>query len=332
LLRAVWYPTTVATISFYVKRIIKKYLDLSCDSPENILPFRLHDFGARGVSSAESAAIGGAAHLVNFMGTDTIEGIEWLRKYYDADMPGFSIPAMEHSTVTAWGTTPETEKAAFKNMINKFSGENKIYACVSDSFNLYNAVEKTWGEDLRYDVISSGGTVVIRPDSGDPVKVTEDVIEILGKKFGYTKNKKGYKVLHPSVRIIQGDGVNPKTINAILANYLRKGWSAENITFGMGGGLLQKLNRDTFYFAMKASEITVNGKSYPVYKKPQTDLSKESKKGRMKLVKVINSFETVPDTGWYDYDSDIFTTIYKDGELLIDDSLDTIRKRSEEYL
>ena len=332
LLRAVWYPTTVATISFETKRVIKKYLEETADDLSG-LPFKLHDFGARGVSSGESAEIGGASHLVNFMGTDTIESIMWLMKYYNIEnMPGFSIEAMEHSTVTSWGQGFENEKKAFSNMIDKCGGEGKLYACVSDSFDIYNAVENTWGKELKDKVIEKGGTVVIRPDSGDPVEVTAKVIELLGKTFGYTVNSKGYKVLHPSVRIIQGDGVNYYSIKEILENYKKLGWSADNIAFGMGGALLQKLDRDTFSFAMKCSEITVDGISRDVYKNPVTDKTKSSKKGRLKLVRIKGVYQTVLDCGWNDYDTNEFTKVYNEGRLLVDLTLEDIRKRSEEFL
>jgi nicotinamide phosphoribosyltransferase len=101
LLRAVWYPTTVATNSYESKKIILQYLEKTGDP--GLIDFKLHDFGARGVSSLESAALGGMAHLVNFQGTDTVSALLAAREYYDADMAGVSIPASEHSISGAFG-------------------------------------------------------------------------------------------------------------------------------------------------------------------------------------------------------------------------------------
>ena len=167
LLRAVWYGTTVASQSYKIKTVILDYLERTGDP--TLIDFKLHDFGARGVSSMESAGIGGAAHLVNFMGTDTITGILYAREFYRAGIAGFSIPAMEHSTVTSWGRANEVE--AYRNMVSQYAKPGSILACVSDSYDIFNATEKLWGEELRQQVIDSGATVVIRPDSGDPETV-----------------------------------------------------------------------------------------------------------------------------------------------------------------
>jgi nicotinamide phosphoribosyltransferase len=291
LLRAMWYPSTVATLSREVKKLFKMYLDETSDNPE-VIDFMLHDFGARGVSSGESAAIGGAAHLINFKGADTLEAIQYIRQIYGTtNMPGFSIPAAEHSTITSWQNFGG-EKAAFENMIEQFSGEGKMYAVVSDSYDIYHAVDKIWGEELHDKVIERGGRLVVRPDSGDPKTIVVDVLQKLANKFGVTYNKKGYMVLHPSVRVIQGDGVNYYSIMDILHAIKEANFSVENVAFGMGGALLQKVNRDSLKYAMKASAINVGDKWYDVYKDPVTDQGKKSKRG---LLAVTKGFETVRD-------------------------------------
>ena len=266
ILRAIWYPTTVATQSYTIKQVIKDYLEKTGDP--TLIDFKLHDFGARGVSSLESASIGGAAHLVNFMGTDTISGLLYAREFYNAGIVGFSIPAAEHSTITSWGRDGEVN--AYRNMLDQFAKPGSIVAVVSDSYDVYNAASKLWGEELRQAVIDSGATVVIRPDSGDPLTINQHLIEILGEKFGYTVNSKGFKVLN-NVRLIQGDGVNELTIRSILGGFMAMGWSADNIAFGMGGALLQQVDRDTQKFAMKCSSAEINGKWVDVQKDPITD-------------------------------------------------------------
>ena len=320
LLRAIWYPTTVATRSWHIRQTILKYLEETGDP--NLIDFKLHDFGARGVSSLESAGIGGAAHLVNFMGTDTISAVLFARQYYGAGVAGFSIPAAEHSTITSWGRDGEVD--AYRNMLTQFARPGSILAVVSDSYDIYNAAGKLWGEELRQQVIDSGATVVIRPDSGDPVEVNRQLIEILGDKFGYTTNYRGYKVLK-HVRIIQGDGVNDDSITAILEMLKSGGWSADNIAFGMGGALLQQLNRDTLKFAMKASAVCINGEWVPIAKDPVTDPGKRSKSGRATLYR---NHDGSYHSGVEDWPESALEKVYENGLLIRDMTFEQVRKNA----
>ena len=323
LLRAVWYPTTVATNSFQCKRVIKRYLDITSDDPEGQIMFKLHDFGARGVSSLESAAIGGAAHLVNFMGTDTASGVLAARKYYNATMAGFSIPAAEHSTITSWERSGEID--AYRNMIRQFSKPGSIYAVVSDSYDLWNAVDNMWGAELKQHVIDAGGVLVVRPDSGDPRTVPVETVARLAAKFGYTVNSKGFKVLN-NVRVIQGDGINFDSLRTICENMLAAKWSLDNLAFGMGGGLLQQLDRDTLKFAMKCSSITVRGEERDVFKDPVTDPGKRSKRGRLALVRDGMPYTTMPaaGNGWRDE----LVQVYRNGEVTREWTFDEVRERA----
>ena len=323
----VWYAVTVSTQSWQIKRDVYKVLQETADDADAEIAFKVHDFGARGVSSQETAAIGGAAHLVNFMGSDTMAALLLHRKFYNAPMAGFSIPAAEHSTITSWGRENEIE--AYRNMLRNFAKPNALVAVVSDSWNIYNAVEKIWGEQLKQEVIDSGATIVIRPDSGEPVEVVSKVAAILGEKFGTTINSKGCKVLK-NVRIIQGDGVNQNSIRAILQRLKDENFSASNIAFGIGGSLLQKIDRDTLKFAYKCSAIISDGKLIEVYKQPITDSGKNSKRGRLDLILKGGVYETVklePAEQLAAEDS-AMRVVYENGELLVDDSLDDIRKRA----
>jgi nicotinamide phosphoribosyltransferase len=329
LLRAIWYPTTVATQSWHIRQLILNYLEKTGDP--SLIDFKLHDFGARGVSSLESAGIGGAAHLVNFMGTDTISGVLYAREYYNAGVAGFSIPAAEHSTITSWGRDGEVK--AYENMVKQFGKPDSILAVVSDSYDIFNAASKLWGEDLRQLVIDSGATVVIRPDSGDPVEVNRRLVEILGEKFGYTVNSKGYKVLN-HVRIIQGDGINYQSIDDILTALTELGYSADNIAFGMGGALLQQVDRDTQKFAMKASSVCINGQWISIAKDPVTDPGKKSKAGRVTLWKsgseLVSSVEQ--PHGWHDHSvgefQEVLETVFENGVLVKEINFDQVRANS----
>ena len=333
LLRGVWYPTTVATRSYFIKKIMKKYLEKSGADVEVCIPFMLHDFGFRGVSSFESAGIGGSAHLVNFMGTDTLAALKYAKEYYGEQNAAFSIPAAEHSTITTWGENGELK--AFENMLDKFGGPGKIVAVVSDSFDIYNAVRNYWGEALRDKVMNMGGRLVIRPDSGDPTVVPVELIEILGEKFGYEFNRSGYKVLPPCVRVIQGDGVNEKSIEQCLKNLTNKRWSAENIVFGMGGEMLQTMNRDTQRWAMKANAIKFEGDKdwTPVFKRPVTDPSKASKSGRLALTGSSGlgsyTYRTVPEIDANGHN--LLEDVWFNGKLLRDQTFTEVRELSNRY-
>jgi nicotinamide phosphoribosyltransferase len=338
MLRGVWYPSTVATMSRKSKVRIAKALEQTSDVPVmDQLMFKLHDFGARGASSTETAVLGGMAHLVNFMGTDTFEGIMGAMTYYDSDVVGFSIPASEHSTITSWGSENEVE--AYKNMIEQFAGEGKIFACVSDSYDIYRAAGELW-PSLKERLVEKGGTLVVRPDSGDPLTMPVEVIKILMDKFGYTTNSKGFRVLPPFVRVIQGDGIDATSLKLIIDNMIVEKLSLDNLAFGMGGGLLQKVDRDTLKYAMKASARgDTNGVWHDVFKEPITDKGKTSKKGRLGLIQTCGlgscGYQTVPKD-IADEKGNVLRTVYLNGKLLVDDDFETIRQRAqlleEEYI
>jgi nicotinamide phosphoribosyltransferase len=323
LLVQVWYPTTVATLSFNMKKLIYDHLEKT-GNVENI-DFKLHDFGFRGVSSVESAGIGGAAHLVNFKSTDTIPGLLMLKKYYNADIAGFSIPASEHSTIISWGKNHEAE--AMENMLNQFPIGS--VAVVSDSYNIFNACENIWGDKLKDKILNRKGIVIIRPDSGTPEKIMLEVLDILKKKFGAEKNEKGYFVLPQQLRVIQGDGIDYVSANKILEAMTNAGWSTDNITLGMGGGLLQKLDRDTQKFAFKCSSVKISGQNIEVYKQPITDLEKSSKAGMLKLILRDNGkFETVKKeiAG-----EDQLIEVFRNGSIMKEYDLNEIRERANVY-
>ncbi len=338
LLRAVWYMTTVATNSYESKKIILAALEKTGDP--SLIDFKLHDFGARGVSSSESAMLGGIGHLFNFNGTDTVEALVGARRYYGAEMAGFSIPAMEHSTVTSWGRDKEVD--SYRNMLKTHGKPGAPIAFVSDSYDIYNAC-KLWGTELKQDVIDSGAVVVIRPDSGTPSVVVTKCLYILEKYFGSVTNAKGYRVLN-NVRVIQGDGINQASIRGILFTMEMAGFSADNVAFGQGGALLQRVNRDTMRFAMKCSAIGVREDveymDLPdtesrvvwrdVFKDPITDSGKVSKKGRVTLYKSGNDYvsgvEGRQPKAWADKKWEVaLEEVYRDGVLIRDMTFDQVR-------
>jgi len=242
-------------------------------------------------------------------------------------MAGFSIPAAEHSTITSWGK--DAEEAAYRNMLRVYGKPGAIFACVSDSYDVFTAIEKLWGGSLKREVIDSGATLVIRPDSGNPPDVVEKCAQLADKAFGSSVNRHGFKVLN-HVRLIQGDGVNPTSIGEILERLKRVGFSAENIAFGMGGALLQQMNRDTQRFAMKCSAARIDGQWRDVYKDPVTDPDKVSKKGRLDLVKDSSGqFVTCPLVGPDPSPDSQLVEVFRDGEIVKEWTLAEVRARSE---
>ena len=334
--RGLWYPTTIASNDYKNWRAIRRYAAETADSYD-LVPFSLHDFGARGVSSGETAEIGGAAHLVFFQGSDTIEGIRAVNFYYNHKMAGNSVPASEHTVQCSFGSTPWEQRRYLEKMITTYAKPGCIVSIVADGYDIFREAKQLC--DLKDMIIASGAKIVIRPDSGDPRDVIPKVLEILEEGFGTDINTKGYKVLK-HVGILQGDGVDYEAMVEILELVTHLGFSSSNIVFGSGGGLLQRVNRDTYKFAQKASAIKVNGEWKPIYKNPVTDPGKASKSGRLTLVRNMKTgqFKTVNidtelvkyvENGWEDVMITIYNGVNHPGKLLHFDDLETIRKRAQ---
>ncbi|KAM9216691.1 nicotinamide phosphoribosyltransferase isoform 3-T3 [Dugong dugon] len=280
----------------------------------------------------ETAGIGASAHLVNFKGTDTVAGIALIKKYYGTKdpVPGYSVPAAEHSTITAWGK--DHEKDAFEHIVTQFS--SVPVSVVSDSYDIYNACEKIWGEDLRQLIVSRSteAPLIIRPDSGNPLDTLLKVLDILGKKFPVTENSKGYKLLPPYLRVIQGDGVDINTLQEIVEGMKKKKWSIENVSFGSGGALLQKLTRDLLNCSFKCSYVVTNGLGINVFKDPVADPNKRSKKGRLSLHRTpAGNFVTLEEGkgDLEEYGRDLLHTVFKNGKVTKSYSFDEVRENAK---
>jgi nicotinamide phosphoribosyltransferase len=330
LLMQVWYPCTVATLSNEVRKVVTQfYAETATEGSEAGIDFVLNDFGFRGVSSVESAKLGGAAHLLSFSGSDNLAASVMAKNYYAAQkVYGLSIPATEHSICTLLGQPGELE--IFKHVLDTFP--TGTIACVSDSYNIFRACEEYWGEELKQQIMNREGTLVIRPDSGDPVMTLLRIFEILFSKFGYTVNAKGYKVLPPQIRVIQGDGVNYEAIKVMYQSLKDNNISAENLVLGMGGALLQKVDRDTQKFALKCSSAVVGGKQINVEKHPTeldaegnlTQSFKKSKAGRLKLAKINGIFKTVNQLDNPDM-ADELITVFENGALVNELSFEQVK-------
>lgn len=319
----VWSPTTVATNSHKIRALIDEYAQ-KCGT--RVTPYHVHDFGFRGVSSWQSAGYAGSAHLLNFLGTDNRIARRFAKEYYNAKNEGLSasIYAAEHSTVTMYGRNNEEE--AYSNIITN-APTNMPMAIVSDSYNHWNAIENIFGDSLKEKILKRDAKLVVRPDSGNPVEVSDRTIELLMKSYGFTTNDLGYKTLNPKIGVIYGDRISYDMIKLILDRLVnRKQFSTDNIVFGMGGSLLQQVNRDTYKFAFKASAGFINDEWRDIKKIVVTEPFKGSKAGRMKLI--VNDdgkYQTVPvDTDG----SDVLKTVFKNGKLVKKYTFDEIRRRA----
>lgn len=326
LLMKVWAPTTVATTALMNRMTILKHLEKS-GNPESIW-FKVQDFGYRGVSSEESAGITGCAALVSSMGTDTVAGIEFALEYYNCDMAGFSIPASEHSTMTILGR--EGEYQQIERFVDVYA-DAKLKACVLDSYDIDKSIE--FVGTLKSKLAAQGSILVARPDSGDPIEMAVRCAKKLEASFGTTMNEKKYKVLN-GVCIIYGDGIkNHKVIDAIYEALEAEGFSADNLAVGQGGGLLQMNNRDTQKFAIKCSAAIVDGQLRVVQKDPITDQGKKSKAGIQTLYKRKEGYMTYPlftKEEWDKNENSELVTVFENGHMMMEYSLDKIRGRAVE--
>lgn len=322
LLMKVWSPITVATNSFAGLEIIKMHTEKS--GTQGGEEFKLHDFGYRGVASEEQAGLCGAAHLISFQGTDTIAGIRLLEHFYSAtEMTGFSVPASEHSVMCS--NLKENELQTVKQILKAYP--NGPVSIVADTWDVFHFCKMIADDpECKSLIVNRNGTLVIRPDSGDPKTVLEECLNILAEGFGFTTNTKGFKVLN-SVKLIQGDGINIDSLDDIL-NYLEiKGWSSDNLIFGSGGGLLQSFNRDSMKFAIKASYVEIDGQGFGIKKDPITSKgSKTSKSGKVDLIWTETGYQTKSDENQIDGKSELIP-VFENGQLLVDQTFDQIKSR-----
>jgi len=331
----IWKTMSVGTTTYYVRQAIMKALEKSSDNPEAEIEFKFHDFGSRGVGGMEDAAFSGASHLVNSMGTDTVVAVMAVELAYGEEMAGYSIPASEHSTTTTHGR--DGEYNLVDQMFTAYAKPGAIFATVIDSYDAMNFI-RVIAPQFKERLIASGATWVFRPDSGDAIKTPVQVVRELDKVFGSTENTKGYKVLN-NVAVIQGDGIIPTDVTKILEELMEAGYSASNMAFGMGGGLLQKVNRDTHKFALKCSAVRVDGEWIDVYKDPSVydenwhkvdeKSFKSSKKGRQELIfnPRTNEYKTIryEDLGEYPGWEEALETVMEDGYMVRETAFSDIR-------
>jgi len=165
-----WQGMVSATIAVEYRKLLDKYAAETSDTPE-FVDWQAHDFSMRGMSSIETGAVSGAAHLLSFTGTDTFTAIEFLEEYYGAnvetELVGSSVPATEHAVMCAG--KKDSEQETFRRLIEDVYPKG-IVSIVSDTWDFW-AVLNNILPALKDKIMARDGKVVIRPDSGDPVKI-----------------------------------------------------------------------------------------------------------------------------------------------------------------
>ncbi|MDP4090031.1 MAG: nicotinate phosphoribosyltransferase [Bacillota bacterium] len=338
----IWQPMTSATIAYRYREIAKKYFALTVDNGD--VKRACGDFSMRGFSSMESAQLSGAAHLLSFAGTATIPAIAYLEQYYNCNVEeevvGLGTPSTEHSVMCSYGTD---EFAAYKRLITEVFPSGTL-SIVSDTYDYWNVITEILPR-LKEEILNRDGKIVIRGDSGDPVKIIcgdkdaeegseeyKGTVELLWDIFGGTVNSKGYKVLNSRIGAIYGDSITVERCEEICRGLAEKGFAVSNCIFGIGSYTYQYNTRDTFGFALKATHAVINDEERFIFKAPKTDTDnfKKSQKGMCYVYRdgqdILYKDElTIEEQAGYE--DNLLEVVFKDGKLLRDYSLSEIRNR-----
>ncbi|MFT3946219.1 MAG: nicotinate phosphoribosyltransferase [Agriterribacter sp.] len=333
-----WQPCTSATIAFQYKKLLTRYAE-ETGMPADFIQWQAHDFSLRGMSSFESAVISGMGHLTSFSGTDTVPAIDALEQYYHADaekeLVGGSVAATEHSVMCSGSKDGELE--TFKRLITEVYPSG-IVSIVSDTWDLWR-VCTAYLSELKTAVLQRNGKVVIRPDSGDPVKIIcgdpegktiagqKGVVELLWDIFGGSITGAGYKLLDPHIGAIYGDSINLERADAICKGLKEKGFASQ-VVFGVGSFTYQYNTRDTFGLAMKATYVEVDGEGRNIFKDPVTDDgTKKSATGLLQVKNINGTYTLFDKVSWKQEKESELQTVYKNGKLTKEYTLAEIRKR-----
>jgi len=343
-----WQPMTSATIAKEYRKILDEYAIKTSGHTEGV-DYQAHDFSMRGMSSLESAVASSAGHMTSFVGCETIPAIFYLENYYNANVEkeivGTGIPATEHSVMCANADADiRDEFDSFKRLITEVY-PNGFVSIVSDTYDFWKVIGEVLPK-LKSDIMNRDGRVVIRPDSGDPVKIIvgdpeantelerKGLIEALWDIFGGAVNELGYKVLDPHIGAIYGDSITLERAEQILKGLEEKGFASNNIVLGVGSYSYQYNTRDTFGFAMKATYAVVDGEERMLFKDPKTDQGKRSQRGR---VVVSDDMGNIPITTTDGLDlegegmvsgavGNLLETVFEDGVLKREQTLAEIRE------
>lgn len=342
-----WKPCTSATTAYQYRKTFNRFaFETVSDDNIDFVYWQGHDFSFRGMSGMEDACISGAGHLLSFFGTDTVPAIDFHEMFYNAnsdkELIGGSVPATEHS-VMCMGTK-ENEIETFERLIAELYPKG-IVSIVSDTWDFWKVITEFLPQ-LKDKIMARDGKVVIRPDSGDPVKIIigdkdaqpgtpefKGAIECMWEVFGGTITEKGYKLLDSHIGLIYGDSITLERQKNILEGLREKGFASFNVVLGIGSYTYEYVTRDTYGFAMKATYGEVNGEPRNIFKSPKTDDgTKKSAKGLLQVYEKDGVLYMKDECTWEEEKQGLLHTVYENGKLVKDQSLNDIRSRINEYL
>lgn len=340
-----WKPVTSATTAFEYRRLLTESA-IATGGSLDFVRFQAHDFSYRGLSGMQDACISGAAHLTSFWGTDTVPAIDFVEEYYganaDSEPVGFSVPATEHSVMCMGMQDGELE--TFRRLINDVYPAG-IVSVVSDTWDFWRVITE-YVSVLKADILKREGKLVIRPDSGDPIKIVcgdpdapegtperKGAIECLWDVFGGTITDKGFRKLDSHIGLIYGDSISLERGQQIMKGLIEKGFSSDNIVLGVGSFTYQYVTRDNFGFAMKATSGIVNGERRDIFKSPKTDSGvKKSAKGLLRVEEENGIYKLYDQQTEEQEKQGHLKTVYENGDLIVDYKLSDIRSRLDDEI
>lgn len=335
-----WGPTTSATSAFRYRQTFENFAHLTAANKE-FIQWQGHDFSFRGMFGLEAAKLSGAGHLLSFSGTDTVPAIDMLEEYYSADtdkmLVGGSVYATEHSVMCAGGK--ESEEETYTRLLTKVYPKG-VVSIVSDTWDFWRVVTETLPK-IKDIVMGREGKMVIRPDSGDPVKILvgdseapegspehKGLVECLWDIFGGTVTERGFKTLDAHVGAIYGDSITPERQQAILFGLLQKGFASDNVVLGIGSYTYQYVTRDTFGFAVKSTYAEVGGEAREIFKQPKTDPGKNSHRGLLTVYRDEKGKLQVKDQATAEEEAGgLLEPVFENGTMRRQENLQSIRDR-----
>ncbi len=338
-----WHPMLAATVGMTYRGIVNHYYDLTCE--DNIPRSKaLGAFDFRGEECLESAVKAGAGWCLSFLNTATVPTIPYLEKNYFCDCTKESVaygsPSTEHSVMCSNYAVDGDEITLLRRLLTEIY-PNTSFSAVLDSYDYWNIIDNILPQ-LKTEIMNHNGCMLMRGDSGDCVEVVTKTVFKLWEEFGGTINSKGYKVLDPNVKAIYGDSITVQRCEEIYKILMENGFSCSNVALGVGSfsfqcieedGFLKPFTRDTFSSCIKATYCEIDGKPFPIFKNPKDGGFKKSQKGCCRVyTRCDGSIYYEDELTWeqatdYEKRGNMLIPVFKDGELLKEQSLKEIRDR-----
>jgi nicotinamide phosphoribosyltransferase len=288
-----WKMSTVATICRSIRVGLLEFCEMTGTDPSAV-NYMLHNFGDRGADSPDEAPVmAGISHAAIFDGSDCLRANRYIKTMYGTSKPSTSsIEATEHSIMCAHSdaTNKDDWGAALMAVDRLYAAVERAkrgigipaVSVVIDTYDSRRFVKDYIGTKLKDKILASGGKIIMRPDSGDPKIEPGLVGKDLEDTFGCTKRlvvDTTYKVLHPAVGVIQGDGIKVGTWRGVVRGWIDAGFAMDGFCLGMGSGVTHDGARDDHSFSMKSVATFKNGRWVPELKDPNTDSGKKSLSG-----------------------------------------------------